>query len=118
MNHLQLKSATEIQKIRNEMVILINSYKLTGQLKPGSSNYNTYRNTLISNCNITPYQRYCLIGLFLSDASVQFNKEGSAGRVKVQQTIRHYDFVFHLINDVFSEWCFQNNPKSASKSRC
>jgi hypothetical protein len=100
-----------------DLVLMQNQYKKMGVLKPNSTNYNIYVSTLQDSCKLTPFQFYCSVGLILSDASLSLNQPQTSGRIKIQQTVRHWDFLNHLLTDVYPEWSFQSEPRPVSSVR-
>lgn len=102
---------------RTELILLQNKLKEHCAMKPNSTNYNIYVETLQVNCKLTPFQFYCTLGLLLSDASRSLNVAKTGGRIKLQQTVRHWDFVNHLVNEIYPEWCFLVEPRPVSATR-
>ena len=75
----------------NRLAVILLKEKMlaiNGKIQPNSKLYYQYVNELLRLCELTPYQNYCIIGLLLSDASLQLNNNGDKSRIKLQQTIR------------------------------
>lgn len=118
LGSLVATSAKQVEKNRQQMSLLKEQLlNEQGKIYPNSKQYICYKNKLITTCQLTPFQFYCAIGLLLSDASIQLNTKGLEGRLKMQQTIKRKAFMDHLVNDVFTEYTFQNEALIVSQSR-
>jgi len=86
--------------------------------KGNSKSRTNYLNQLESlKPNLTPFQMSYLVGLILSDASMDFNDNQQTARIKLQQGVDHLEWV-KFINKVFLEYSPSNNQFSnPSKSR-
>jgi len=115
-----MKSYTYINKIRLDLISLKQSIL---NVKPFAFNGNTkdriqYCNKLQSLLGtFTPYQTYALLGLLLSDASLQASSSGKKFRLKMQQSIRHSAFANHILREVIPEWVIKTSAQQASVNR-
>jgi len=117
---LQYNSFKQANLKRTDVILLqLELAHQTGTgLKPNSKNYNMLVKALQEKCSLTPFQFYAIVGLLLSDASLSLNASKKAGRIKLQQTIRHNVFIEHLINELLPEWCLLTTAKIVCISRC
>lgn len=65
---------------------------------------------------LTPFQFEAAIGLVLSDASLQYNNNGTRVRIKMQQANCHIDWINHL-RDVFKEYTANDEPLNPLNNR-
>lgn len=115
-----MRNYQEIQQIRKDL-IRFQEQALAGNpsyFRPNSKRYRQYIDMLTQGLKeLTPYQLYAVIGLLMSDASLQQNSRGSACRIKMQQSEDHKAFIEHVLHDVFPEWTLQQNPQHPSAKR-
>jgi hypothetical protein len=58
---------------------------------------------------ITKIQKEILIGLILGDAHLEKSLNGYSYRLKIEQSVKKKEYIFHLFN-IFKDWCF-SEPK-------
>lgn len=90
---------------RRKVLALKNQLLLDhGKLVPNGKPYNYYKTNLLKECKLTPFQYYALVGLLLSDASLQYNNNKDGARIKMQQSIKHGELMEHITKEVFPEY--------------
>lgn len=110
----------KIQQIRLHLISLKQSIFLTNPtaFSRNTKQRSSYCEALSSLLGgLIPFQKYALLGLLLSDASLQASSSGKTFRLKMQQSVKHAEFVNHILNDVIPEWVVKTNPQQASAKR-
>jgi hypothetical protein len=64
-------------------------------------NLRLYKQTL---GKLTSNELEVAIGLLLGDASLQTQDRGKTFRLKLGQSDKHYDYLVHLCDTIFSRW--------------
>lgn len=107
----------QIQAARKKVLLLKENLQKLGPIKPNSLAYRQYQDTLMELCVLTTFQLYCLVGLILSDASLQLSMNGKNNRLKTQQSNKREVLMNHLVQDVFPEWTLQTKALPVSEKR-
>jgi len=134
MRILPTKSFARIMLLRSELLsfkehnLLVNPNAFKGNTAI-RQRYCAMLNQLIKV--LSPYQLYAIIGLLsvyyrfiigllLSDATLQFSSSSKKFRVKMQQSRNvtgHEEFINHIIQDVLPEWTIQTVAQPGSANR-
>ena len=115
-----MRSFISVQQLRFNLIALKQSIL---DINPSAFSRNTksrldYCSKLSSLLgDFTPFQKYAIFGLLLSDASLQASSNGRLFRVKMQQSVKHSLFINHILADLLPEWVVQTSAQQASKAR-